>query len=105
MISYSVSQRTNEIGIRMALGARRSDVLRLIVGQGMTPVWVGLIVGLCIAVGLGRTLSGVLYRIKPNDPSTFGIVSLLMLVIALGACLVPARRATRVDPLMALRYE
>jgi len=103
--SYSVSQRTNEIGIRMALGAKRSDVLRLIIGQGMRPVSIGLIVGLCIAIALSGTLSGVLYGIKPTDPSTFGIVSLFMLTIALLACLVPARRASAVDPLVALRYE
>lgn len=105
VMSYSVSQRTNEIGIRMALGARRSDVLWLVIGQGMTPVWVGLMVGLCIAIALGGTLSSVLYGIKPTDPSTFAIVSLFMLIIALLACLIPARHASGVDPLVALRYE
>jgi len=105
VMSYSVSQRTKEIGIRMALGARRSDVLCLIINQGMTPVSVGLMVGLCIAIALSRTLSGVLYGIKPTDPSTFAIVTLFMLMIALLACLVPARHASGVDPLVALRWE
>jgi putative ABC transport system permease protein len=105
VISYSVSQRTNEIGIRMALGAERSDVLCLIIGQGMIPVGAGLIVGLCIAIALSRTLSGVLYGIKPTDPLTFGAVSLVLIIISLMACAAPARRAIRVDPLVALRYE
>jgi putative ABC transport system permease protein len=105
VISYSVSERTNEIGIRMALGAERSDVLRLVIGQGMIPVWAGLIAGLCIAVALSRTLSGVLYGVNPTDPLTFGAVSLVLIIISLMACAAPARRATRVDPLVALRYE
>ncbi len=89
----------------MALGAERSDVLRLIVGQGMMPVWAGIIVGLCIAVALSRTLTGVLYGINPIDPLTFGMVSLFLTMISLLACAAPSRRATRVDPLVALRYE
>jgi putative ABC transport system permease protein len=105
VISYSVSQRTNEIGIRMALGAARSDVLRLVIGQGMIPVCAGLVVGLCIAVAFGRTLSGVLYGINPTDPLTFAAVSLILMIIALLACATPARRAIRIDPLVALRYE
>ena len=105
VISYSVSQRTNEIGIRMAMGAERSDVLGLVIGQGMMPVWAGLIAGLCIAVALSRTLSGVLYGINPTDPLTFGAVSLVLMIISLMACAAPARRAIRVDPLVALRYE
>ena len=87
----------------MAMGAERSDVLRLVVGQGMIPVWAGLIAGLCIAVALSRTLSGVLYGINPTDPLTFGAVSLVLIIISLMACAAPARRATRVDPLVALR--
>ena len=105
VISYSVAQRTNEIGIRMALGAERIDVLCLVVGQGMVPVWAGLLAGVCLAVALSRTLSGVLYGIESTDPLTFGAVPLALLLIALVACLVPARRAVRVDPLAALRCQ
>jgi putative ABC transport system permease protein len=105
VISYSVSQRRNEIGLRIALGAQKLDVLYLIIRQGMAPVWVGLILGVCIAVALSRTLSGVLYGVNATDPLTFGAVSLALLIIALLACVVPGRRATRVDPLVALRYE
>jgi putative ABC transport system permease protein len=103
--TYSVSQRTNEIGIRMALGAEKIDVLYLIVGQGMVPVWAGLIVGVCIALALSRTLSGVLYGVNPTDPLTFGTVSVALLIVALLACAVPAQRASRVDPLVELRCE
>src|SRR5579871_988262 len=105
VISYSVSQRINEIGIRMALGAERKDVLRLMIGQGMMPVGAGLVAGLCIAVALNRALAGVLYGISPLDPMTFGTVPLVLIVVALPACALPARRATRVDPLVALRNE
>jgi len=105
VISYSVAQRTHEIGIRMALGAERSNVLGLIIGQGMIPVLAGLIAGLFIAIGLNRTLSGVLYGISPTDPLTFAVVSLVLIIISLIACAAPARRAIRVDPLMALRHE
>ncbi len=89
----------------MALGAEKSDVLSLIIGQGMAPVWAGLIVGVCIALALSRTLSAVLFGVNATDPLTFGAVSLALLIIAFLACAVPARRATRVDPLVALRYE
>lgn len=105
VISYSVAQRTKEIGIRMALGAERSNVLGLIVGQGMIPVWAGLAAGLFIAIGLNRTLSGVLYGISATDPLTFAVVSLVLIIVSLIACVAPARRAIRVDPLVALRYE
>jgi putative ABC transport system permease protein len=105
VISYSVSQRTNEIGIRLALGAERADVLYLVVRQGLKPVWAGLIAGACIAAALSRTLSGVLYGVQPTDPLTFGAVSLALLIVALLACALPARRAIGVDPLVALRYE
>jgi putative ABC transport system permease protein len=105
VISYSVAQRTKEIGIRMALGAERSNVLGLIIRQGMIPVLTGLIAGLVLAIGLNRTLSGVLYGVSPTDPLTFAVVSLVLIVISLIACAVPACRAIRIDPLVALRYE
>jgi predicted permease len=105
VIAYAVSQRTSEIGIRMALGAERMEVVRLVVGQGMMPVCTGLVAGLGAACGLTRTLAGVLYGVKPIDPLTFACVPLLLLAIALLASIVPAMRAARVDPLVALRCE
>jgi putative ABC transport system permease protein len=105
VISYSVAQRTKEIGIRMALGADGSNVLGLIIWQGMIPVLVGLIAGLVIAIGLNWTLSGVLYGISATDPLTFVAVSLVLIIVSFIACATPASRAIRIDPLVALRYE
>jgi ABC-type antimicrobial peptide transport system permease subunit len=104
-MSYSVSWRTREIGIRMALGARRADVLRLVVRQGMTMTLIGLALGLVGAFSISRVLRGLLHGVSPTDPLTFVAVSIVLLVVALLACLVPARRATRVDPIIALRTE
>jgi putative ABC transport system permease protein len=105
VMSYIVSGRTQEIGIRIALGAQRSDVFKLVVGQGMALTGAGLVVGLIAAAGLTRFLSSMLFHVKAFDPVTYACVTLLLGAVALLACYIPARRATRVDPLVALRYE
>ena len=104
-IAYSVSQRTREIGIRMALGAQRRDLLRLVLREEMLVVVTGLGCGLVGSVALTRFLSGLLYGVSPTDPATFATVVLLLFGVALAACYIPARRAMRVDPMVALRYE
>ena len=98
-------RRTHEIGVRMALGARRSDVLRQVLRQGMALVLAGEIAGSAVAVLMLQLVSGVLYGVSPRDPSTFSMVVLAFTMVALIACYIPARRATRVDPMVALRYE
>lgn len=105
VMSYSVSRRTHEIGIRMALGAQPHDVLRLMVGQGMVLVLVGVGLGLAGSLAMTRFLKSWLFGVTPTDPMTFAIVSLLLMAVALLASYIPARRATRVDPMVALRYE
>jgi putative ABC transport system permease protein len=105
MLAYSVQQRSQEIGIRMALGAQRTDVLRMVVGQGMTMAGLGIAIGLAGAYGISRLLTSLLFGVKPNDPFTFAAVAVVLALISLVACWIPARRATRVDPLAALRYE
>ena len=105
LIAYSVVRRTHEIGVRMALGARRSDVLRQVLRQGMTLVLAGEIAGSAVALLILQLVSGVLYGVSPRDPSTFSMVVLAFTMVALIACYIPARRATRVDPVVALRYE
>ncbi|MEN3330080.1 MAG: hypothetical protein V7638_4887 [Acidobacteriota bacterium] len=105
VMSYSVSWRTQEIGIRMALGAKRTDVLQMVVRQGMTMTLIGLALGLVGVIALSRVMVGLLYGVSPTDPLTFTGVSIVLLLVALLACLIPARRATRVDPIVALRNE
>jgi predicted permease len=105
VISYSVTQSTNEIGIRMALGARRLDVVRLVLKNGMSLTLVGIALGLLGAFGLTRLIRGLLFDVTPTDPLTFIVVPLVLCVVALFACYLPARRATKVDALVALKYE
>src|SRR5262245_33204216 len=109
VVAYSVTQRSQEIGIRLALGAQASDVLKLIIGRGIAPVLLGLALGLAGAFALSQSLkrltAGLLFEVRPTDPATFTAIALLLGVVALLSCYLPARRWTKVDPLTVLKHE
>jgi predicted permease len=105
VISYLVGQRTHEIGVRIALGAQRSDVSRLVIGHGTRMALIGVVVGIVFALGLTRLMANQLFGVSAHDPLTFGAVAMLLIIVAVAACYIPARRAMRVDPMVALRHE
>jgi putative ABC transport system permease protein len=105
VISYMVSERTHEIGIRLALGARRENILRLVIGQGLRLAIFGAVIGLVSAVIVSRLMASMLYGVRTTDPLTFAGVAFIFLGVALVACYIPALRAMRVDPIVALRSE
>ncbi|MGH9654810.1 MAG: FtsX-like permease family protein, partial [Bryobacteraceae bacterium] len=103
--AYTVARRTREIGIRMALGADPSSAMRLILGQGLRVIAAGIAIGLLLSAGIGRVLAGLLYQTPGIDPLVLVVASIVLASVALLACYLPARRASRVDPMVALRYE
>jgi len=105
MMAYRVGQRMHEIGIHIALGAQRGDVLRLVLGDGAKLTFFGIAIGIAGAIVLSRVMKSLLFEVKPTDPATFSLVMILLAIVALAACYIPARRAMRLDPMVALRYE
>lgn len=105
VMAFSVSRRTREVGVRMALGAGRGDVLRLVLRQGLRQIGIGLVVGIVLSLALTRLLAVILFGVEPRDPTTLAAIVVVLTVTGMAACLIPARRATRVDPMAALRYE
>ncbi len=105
VLAYSVTQRRHEIGIRMALGADRGDIFKLIIGQGMRVVAIGFLLGLMGSLALTRWLESQLFEVRANDPLTYILIAVLLAGVALVACYIPARRATKTDPIVALRWE
>jgi putative ABC transport system permease protein len=105
VISYSATQRAHEIGIRMALGAQRIDVLKLMVGQGMRLAFIGIVIGLMSSIALTRFIETLLFEVRASDPLTYALIALLIVVVSMVACYLPAWRATKVDPMVALRCD
>jgi putative ABC transport system permease protein len=105
VVAHSISQRTQEIGVRMAVGGTRGDILRLVYGQGMRPLILGMTFGLPAAFGIAHVLRSLLIGVSPADPLTFLLVALVLVIAGVLGCAIPARRALRVDPIVALRYE